>query len=110
MPFWQRLLALPSQAPSRAAPRTRVLFRRSTPVAVTLPSHVSMLTGVSPGKHGIEWNTNLPLAQTIYPAWPTLFELARVSGYTTAMAAGKAKFSALEKPGTLNWSYFPGRL
>jgi hypothetical protein len=84
------------------------LWARTTAVAVTLPSHVSMLTGVPPGKHGIEWNTVLPLSKPVYPAWPTLFELARAAGYTTAMVAGKAKFSALEKPGSLNWSFVPG--
>ncbi|MGH7682478.1 MAG: alkaline phosphatase family protein, partial [Candidatus Eiseniibacteriota bacterium] len=35
---------------------TFTMWARTTAVAVTLPSHVSMLTGVTPGKHGIEWN------------------------------------------------------
>lgn len=87
---------------------TFTMWARTAAVAVTLPSHVSMLTGVAPEKHGIVWNTNLPPERRIYPAWPTLFELARGAGYTTAMAAGKSKFSALEKPGTLTWSYVPG--
>lgn len=83
------------------------MWAQTTAVAVTLPSHVSMLTGVAPGKHGIEWNTDLPLARPVYSAWPTLFELARQSGYTTAMAAGKPKFKTLEKPGSLSWSSVP---
>jgi len=97
------------------APRLRELMARgsfsmwaqTTPVAVTLPSHVSMLTGVTPAKHGVEWNRDLPLSQRVYPARPTLFELAKHAGYTTAMAAGKSKFSALLKPGTLNWWFVP---
>jgi hypothetical protein len=86
---------------------TFTMWAQTTAVAVTLPSHVSMLTGVVPGKHAIEWNTDLPLAHPVYSAWPTLFELARQSGYTTAMVAGKPKFNTLEKPGSLSWSYAP---
>jgi predicted AlkP superfamily pyrophosphatase or phosphodiesterase len=83
------------------------MWARTTAAAVTLPSHASMLTGVAPGKHGIDWNSNLPLRNPIYPAWPTLFEVARERGYTTAMVAGKSKFSALARPGSLDWSYVP---
>lgn len=83
------------------------MWAQTTAVAVTLPSHVSMLTGVAPEKHGIKWNSDLPLTRPIYSAWPTLFELARQSGYTTAMVAGKSKFRTLEKPGSLSWSYVP---
>lgn len=84
-------------------------WAKTTAVAVTLPSHVSMLTGVAPGKHGIAWNSDLPLRHPIYPAWPTLFELARKSGRTTAMVAGKAKFSALATPGSLTWVFVPAQ-
>lgn len=66
-----------------------------------------MLTGVIPDKHGIEWNSDLPLKEPIYPAWPTLFKLAHKAGFTSAMAAGKAKFSTLAKPGTLDWCFVP---
>jgi len=83
------------------------MWARTTALAVTLPSHVSMLTGVTPAKHGIEWNTALPLSRQIYPAWPTLFELARKAGLSTAMAAGKSKLSTLAKPGTLTLSFVP---
>lgn len=83
------------------------LWARTTDLAVTLPSHTSMLTGVPPSKHGITWNSAQPANQRVYPAWPTLFELARKAGYTTAMAAGKSKFSTLAKPGSLTWSYVP---
>ena len=84
-------------------------YARTTDVAVTLPSHVSMLTGVPPEKHGIVWNNDRPVDHALYPAWPTLFELARQAGYTTAMVAGKSKFHALERPRTLSWSFVPDR-
>lgn len=84
-------------------------WARTTAVAITLPSHTSMLTGVTPRKHGIEWNKDLPLSEQIYPAFPTLFEMARRAGYSTAMAAGKSKFDTLNKPGTLNQVRLPAQ-
>jgi len=83
------------------------MWAQTTALAVTLPSHASMLTGVSPEKHRILWNTDVPPARLVYPARPTLFELASRAGFTTAMVAGKSKFSALAKPGTLRWSFVP---
>lgn len=83
------------------------MWARTTAVAVTLPSHVSMLTGLTPSHHGIVWNSDLPLAHPIYPTRPTLMELAHDAGFTTAMATGKKKFVALAKPGTLDWVSVP---
>jgi predicted AlkP superfamily pyrophosphatase or phosphodiesterase len=83
------------------------LWARTTAESVTLPSHTSMVTGVVPIKHGIQWNADLPLEHPVYPAYPTLFELAKRAGYTTALAAGKSKFIALTKPGTLDWQFVP---
>jgi predicted AlkP superfamily pyrophosphatase or phosphodiesterase len=85
------------------------MWAQTTAVSVTLPSHVSMLTGVPPSTHGIEWNSDLPLKRPIYPAVPTLFELARSAGLSTAMVAGKSKFTALVKPGTLDWAFVPAK-
>jgi predicted AlkP superfamily pyrophosphatase or phosphodiesterase len=82
-------------------------WARTTAESVTLPSHTSMLTGVQPIKHEVQWNKDLPLEHTIYPAYPTLFQLAKEAGYTTAMTAGKAKFVALAVPGSLDWEYVP---
>jgi predicted AlkP superfamily pyrophosphatase or phosphodiesterase len=82
-------------------------WAKTTAESVTLPSHTSMLTGVVPVKHGIQWNSDLPLTRAIYPNFPTIFELARQCGYTTAMAAGKSKFVILAKPGSLNWEFIP---
>jgi predicted AlkP superfamily pyrophosphatase or phosphodiesterase len=83
------------------------LWARTTAESVTLPSHTSMLTGVTPVKHGLQWNADLPLRHPVYPNFPTLFELAHQAGYTTAMVAGKTKFINIAKPGTLNWMYIP---
>jgi predicted AlkP superfamily pyrophosphatase or phosphodiesterase len=83
------------------------MWAKTTAVAVTLPSHVSMLTGVPPSVHGIEWNSDIPLKTPVYSARPTLFELAKRAGFSTGMAAGKSKFSALNKSGTLDWAFVP---
>jgi predicted AlkP superfamily pyrophosphatase or phosphodiesterase len=83
-------------------------WARTTAVSVTLPSHVSMLTGVTPQKHGISWNSDdLPFLETVYPRRPTLMEMARQAGYSTAMAAGKTKFNTLARPGTVQFCALP---
>jgi predicted AlkP superfamily pyrophosphatase or phosphodiesterase len=83
------------------------MWAQTTAVSITLPSHVSMLTGVTPRKHGIEWNADLPLVHPIYPKVATVFELARKWNYTTALVSGKSKFNALAKPGTLTHVWMP---
>ena len=82
-------------------------WARTTAESITLPSHTSMLTGVVPVKHTIQWNMDLPLEHPVYPAYPTLFQLAKQAGYTTAMAAGKSKFSNLAVPGSLDEQFIP---
>ena len=77
----------------------------TTNVAITLPSHTSMLTGVTPDKHGIHWNDNDPKNLPEYPEVPTLFQLAKKHGRTTAVAAGKAKFRVFAAPGALDWQF-----
>jgi arylsulfatase A-like enzyme len=62
---------------------------------------------VVPEVHGITWNDDLPLAKRVFPNEPTLFELAKRRGYTTALASGKRKFNIFDKPGTVDWSFFP---
>jgi arylsulfatase A-like enzyme len=68
----------------------------------TVPSHVSMLTGTTPARHGVTWDGHIEGA---YPNVPTIFELAKNAGHTTAMVAGKTKFVVFTKPGTLDWVY-----
>ena len=74
------------------------------PYVYTLPSHVSMLTGVNPDRHGVTWNDYI---EQSYPNVPTLFDLAKRRGLTTAMASGKMKFIAFTNPGALDHSYLP---
>src|SRR4051794_1401863 len=83
------------------------LWAQTIPVAITLPSHVSMLTGVVPEKHGINFNDERATTQAIYPNAVTLFEAAHNAGYTTALISGKAKFEVLAKPGTVDWLSVP---
>jgi len=82
-------------------------WAKTTAVSITLPSHTSMLTGVTPSKHGIEWNRDLPLKEPVYPKVPTIFEMATQAGYSAAMVAGKSKFSTLAKPGTVAFVTVP---
>jgi predicted AlkP superfamily pyrophosphatase or phosphodiesterase len=79
-------------------------FARTVAEGYTLPAHASMLTGVSPQKHGITWNEHI---EESYPESPTVFEVAKQAGLTTALASGKTKFIVFDKPGTLDWKYLP---
>lgn len=57
--------------------------------SATLPSHSSMLTGLCPKKHGVDWNDYLPergIAQGV-----DLFDLAHAAGLETVMYVGKEK-------------------
>ena len=74
------------------------------PYVYTLPSHVSMLTGVNPDRHGITWNEYI---EESYPNVPTLFDLAKRRGLTTALASGKMKFISFTRPGSIDWAYLP---
>jgi predicted AlkP superfamily pyrophosphatase or phosphodiesterase len=82
-------------------------WARTTAVSVTLPSHTSMVTGVPPDEHEIEWNRDMPFSSPVYPSYPTVMELATRAGKTSAMAAGKSKFSVLNKPGTIAQVFVP---
>jgi predicted AlkP superfamily pyrophosphatase or phosphodiesterase len=73
----------------------------------TLPSHTSMLTGEPPERHGILWNTAFSDAPGTIEI-PTIFGLARARGYETAAFFSKAKFSHLQRAGTLDYSQAPG--
>jgi predicted AlkP superfamily pyrophosphatase or phosphodiesterase len=68
--------------------------------SITLVNHTSMLTGVQPAKHKINWNDWYPDRGLVKV--PTVFQVARESGYTTALFAGKPKFRHLNVPGSLD--------
>jgi predicted AlkP superfamily pyrophosphatase or phosphodiesterase len=82
-------------------------WARTTELSVTLPSHASMITGVTPDKHGILFNKDVPEEELFYPKYPTIFELAKKNGLSTAMAAGKSKFVALCRPGSIDYAIVP---
>ncbi|HTJ77424.1 MAG TPA: alkaline phosphatase family protein [Rariglobus sp.] len=73
--------------------------------SITLPSHTSMLTGVTPAKHHILWNDWKPELGLVKV--PTIFSLAKEHGFTTAMFVGKVKFRHLDLPGTVDAFVFP---
>jgi len=73
--------------------------------SITLPSHTSMLTGVTPLKHHITWNDWKPELGLV--TVPTIFSIAKEHGFTTAMFVGKVKFRHLDLPGTVDTFVFP---
>jgi arylsulfatase A-like enzyme len=83
------------------------MWARTIPAAITLPSHTSMLTGVSEERHGIDWNGDVGPERFHYPTVPTLFDVAHAAGLSTAMAVGKSKFVALARPGSLDRACIP---
>ena len=74
----------------------------------TLPSHTSMLTGLSPGKHRVLWNNFEPDKGKILA--PTVFTIARKADPTlvSALFAGKMKFHHLWQDGSLERFDFKG--
>ena len=68
-------------------------YAKTTLPSVTLPSHASMLSGMTPEHHGLMWG--MP-----YIGWPglngpTLFQVAHEAGHPTAMVFGKWKLNYL---------------
>ena len=62
----------------------------------TLPSHTSMLTGLCPAKHGVDWNDYLP--EKGYAKGIGLFNLAHAAGLKTVMFVGKEKLVQITEP------------
>ena len=83
------------------------LTARTTLPSKTLPSHTSMLSGEPPDEHGVLWN-DVTSAEKDVLEFPTIFSLAREHGYRTAAFFSKAKFTPLQRPGTLDYSQAPG--
>lgn len=93
-------------------PNLRALMREGSftfwattiPAAITLPSHTSMLTGVTIERHGVTENDDDAIVDTPVRA-PTLFDLARQAGLSTGMAAGKGKFAIFA--GSIDHAWYP---
>jgi hypothetical protein len=74
--------------------------------SVTLVSHASMVSGMSPEKHGIFWNSNDPELGKVQG--PTLFSVVHEAGLSTAMVVGKPKLEHLVLPGSVDNYIYAG--
>ncbi len=73
--------------------------------SLTLPSHVSMLTGVGVQKHQITWNDWDPSKPIL--TVPTIFKIARTQGLSTALVASKEKFKTFQAAGGIDFFELP---
>jgi len=64
--------------------------------SATLPSHASMLTGLCPDKHGVDWNDYIPSRG--YANGTDIFDLAHAAGLRTVMVVGKEKLRQVTEP------------
>ena len=87
-------------AGGREAANARTIFPSKT-----LPSHTSMLTGRTPEHHGITWNSESDARGNVQV--PTVFEVARDRGLSTAAFFSKAKFRHLEREGAYDYWQAP---
>lgn len=67
--------------------------------SVTLVAHASMLSGLCPSKHGVDWNDYLP--ERGYAQGTDLFDIAHAAGLETDMYVGKKKLVQITEPGSL---------
>ena len=65
------------------------LTAQTTYPSATLPSHTSMLTGMCPDKHGVDWNDYIP--EKGFANGPSIFDLAHDAGLKTVMVVSKKK-------------------
>lgn len=68
--------------------------------SVTLVSHASMLVGVCPSDHGVNWNDYLP--ERGYAVGTDLFDIAHAAGLETYMYITKKKLEQLSEPASLS--------
>jgi hypothetical protein len=68
--------------------------------SVTLVAHASMLGGVCPAKHGVDWNDYLP--ERGYAQGTDLFDIAHAAGLRTDMIVGKKKLIQVTEPSSLD--------
>lgn len=77
---------------------------RTVEPAETLPTHVSMATGLLPAVHGVHHNTDR--GGTL--ATPTVFTRVREAGGRSALYFGKSKIALLSGPGDADLLWGPG--
>lgn len=68
--------------------------------SVTLTSHASMLSGLCPSKHGVDWNDYLP--ERGYAKGTDIFDLAHAAGLQTVIYVGKEKMVQLTEPSSVD--------
>jgi hypothetical protein len=68
--------------------------------SITLVAHSSMLTGMCPSKHGVDWNDYLP--ERGYAQGTDLFDIAHAAGLQTEMYVGKKKLKQITEPSSLD--------
>lgn len=73
---------------------------RTVSPSVTLVAHTSMLTGLTPSRHRIDWNGWRPEKGLV--TVPTVFALAKARGYGTAMFVSDDKFQHLLAAGSVD--------
>jgi predicted AlkP superfamily pyrophosphatase or phosphodiesterase len=72
--------------------------------SATLPAHSSMLTGLCPSKHGVNWNDYIP--ENGYAVGGDLFDLAHTAGLQTVMVVGKEKLRQVTEPSSTDQFIF----
>lgn len=86
------IAAAPAPAIQSLMARGRVaLDARAVERPETLPSHMTMVTGLPTSRHGITWNDARPASY----GRPTVFTRAHEAGLSTALFYGKPKLSLL---------------
>jgi hypothetical protein len=76
------------------------LTAQTTFPSATLPGHASMLLGMCPQKHGVDWNDYDPTHG--YAQGIDIFDLAHAAGLKTVMVVGKQKLIQLTEPENLD--------
>ena len=79
---------------------------RTISPSVTLPSHASMLSGLKPARHKVNWNSYQPDRGHIKA--PTCQDIAHKAGLGTALIVGKKKLVQLARPGMVDFVKQPG--
>jgi len=73
--------------------------------SVTLPSHISMLTGLDIKQHKVSKNKSLPG----HLSFPTILEILKSQGKKTAALYSKKKLGFLFPPGSVDYIFGPGQ-
>jgi predicted AlkP superfamily pyrophosphatase or phosphodiesterase len=64
--------------------------------SATLPAHASMLTGLCPDQHGVDWNDYIP--ENGFARGTSIFALAKQAGLYTVMIVNKEKLRQITPP------------